>query len=61
MLFTVAFLLFVGIGCWWWGRFSRRVQSKSRRMITLAVALLVVALGARLSFVDFRSLFLPFR
>jgi len=59
MLFTVAFLLFVGIGCWWWGRFSRRVQSKSRRMITLAVALLVVALGARLSFVDFRSLFLP--
>ncbi len=59
MLFTVAFLLFVGMGCWWWGRFSPQAKNKGRRMVTLATALLVVALGARLSFVEFRGLFLP--
>jgi len=57
MLFTVAFLVFVGLGCWWWGRFSVRARNGGRRLATLAVALGIAAIGWRLSFVEFRGLF----
>jgi len=57
MLFTVAFLVFVGLGCWWWGRFSVRATNKGRRLATLAVALGIAAIGGRVSFVEFPSLF----
>jgi thiol:disulfide interchange protein len=59
MLFTVAFLMFVALGCWWWGRFSVRARSKGRRLVTLGVSLALIAGGGRLSFVEFRDLFLP--
>jgi thiol:disulfide interchange protein len=57
MLFTVAFLVFVGLGCWWWGRFSVRARSSGRRLATLVVALGIAAIGWRVSFVDFQGLF----
>lgn len=57
MLFTVAFLVFVGLGCWWWGRFSVRAANKGRRLATLGVAVAIAALGGRISFVEFRGLF----
>lgn len=57
MLFTVAFLVFVGLGCWWWGRFSVRATNKGRRLATLAVAVGIAAIGGRVSLVDFPSLF----
>ena len=57
MLFTVAFLVFVGLGCWWWGRFSVRATNKGRRFATLAVAMGIAAIGGRLSFVEFPGLF----
>ncbi len=58
LLFTVAFLVTVGIGCWWWGRFAPRAASKGRRLLTLLVAFAIAAGGARVSFVEFRGLFL---
>ena len=58
LLFTIAFLVTVAFGCWWWGRFSLRARSKGRRWLTLATALLLIALGARVSFVEFRGIFL---
>lgn len=57
LLFTVGFLLFVAIGCWWWGRFATFDQKLGARLTTLGVALAIVAVGARLSFVDLRKLF----
>ncbi|MFT7464928.1 MAG: suppressor for copper-sensitivity B, partial [Pseudohongiellaceae bacterium] len=57
MLFTVSFLVFVAMGCWWWGRFSVRAPSKGRRMATLVVAVSIAALGWRVSFHEFKGLF----
>jgi suppressor for copper-sensitivity B len=57
LLYTVAFLVFVGMGCWWWGRFASFDQKPLARYGTLAVALLFVGVGARASFVDLRGLF----
>lgn len=57
LLFTSAFLLFVALGCWWWGRFATFDQSSARRLATLAVALGIIGLGSWISFGPFRSLF----
>lgn len=57
LLFTVAFLLFVGLGCWWWGRFATFDQKLGARLGTLGAALLIVAVGARLTFVELRGMF----
>lgn len=57
LLFTATFLVFVAIGCWWWGRFATFDQSVAKRYATLVFAVLIVAGGARISFADFRGLF----
>jgi thiol:disulfide interchange protein len=57
LLFTVAFLLFVGIACWVWGRYATFDQKLGARLGTLAATLLVLAVGARLTFVDLRGMF----
>jgi suppressor for copper-sensitivity B len=57
LLFTVAFLLFVALGCWWWGKFATFDQTPGKRLGTLVASVAIVALGARLSFVDFKGLF----
>lgn len=56
ILYTVTFLIFVGLGCWWWGHFATFDQSRPKHLATLGVALLIVALGARVSFVDLPGL-----
>ncbi|MEQ8763829.1 MAG: protein-disulfide reductase DsbD family protein [Planctomycetota bacterium] len=50
LLFTIAFLIFVGIGCWVWGHFARPEQPRSRHLATFVIALLVVAAGGHVSF-----------
>ena len=57
LLFTVAFLVFVALGCWWYGRFATFDKTKSKRMAHLLAALLIVAGGARLAFGSFRGMF----
>ncbi|MFT5048716.1 MAG: thiol:disulfide interchange protein [Chlamydiales bacterium] len=57
LLFTIAFLVFVAMGCWWWGRFATYDQSSAQRMGTFGMSILIVALGAQISFKSFRGLF----
>ena len=57
LLYTVAFLIFVAMGCWAWGRYATFDQSRVKRLGTVASVLLIVAVGARLSFVDLRNFF----
>jgi thiol:disulfide interchange protein len=57
LIFTVAFLLFVAIGCWWWGKFATFDQKLGSRLATAGIALGIVGLGARASFVDLKHLF----
>lgn len=59
LLFTSAFLVFVAMGCWWWGRFATFDQSGGQRVATLVVAVGIIALGSWISFGPFRSLFMP--
>jgi thiol:disulfide interchange protein DsbD len=57
LIFTIAFLLFVALGCWWWGKFATFDQKLGARLSTLGVVLAFVLIGARISFVDMRNLF----
>jgi thiol:disulfide interchange protein DsbD len=57
LLFTVMFLLFVGLGCWWYGRFAGYDKSKGKRYAHLVMALALVAGGGRLAFVEIQGLF----
>jgi thiol:disulfide interchange protein len=57
LIYTVAFLLFVALGCWWWGRFATFDQKLGARLSTAGVVLAFVAIGARVSFVDMKHLF----
>jgi thiol:disulfide interchange protein len=56
-VYTVAFLVFVGLACWIWGRFATFDQSRLRRLGTVATVLLVLSLGAQASFVTLRNFF----
>ena len=57
LLFTCTFLVFVAIGCWWYGRKATFDKTKAVRYAHMAVALAICALGARIAFVDFKGLF----
>lgn len=57
LLFTIAFLLFVALGCWWWGKFATFDQKPGARMTTLFASFAIVGVGARVSFVDLKGLF----
>lgn len=57
LLFVVAFLVAVALGCWWYGRFATFDKTRGRRLAHLGIALAIVAGGARLAFVDFHGLF----
>lgn len=56
-VFTVAFLVFVGLACWIWGRYATFDQSRLRRLGTVATVLFVLSLGAQASFVTLRNFF----
>ncbi len=57
LLYTAAFLVFVALGCWWWGRFANLGQSRAKRTSVLVFSLLLVIGGYRLSFHEFKGLF----
>ncbi len=57
LLYTAAFLVFVGIGCWWYGRFATFDKSSAGRLVHLAIGLAIAGLGARVAFVEFQGLF----
>ncbi len=59
LLFTVGFLVFVALGCWWYGRFATFDKPRARRLAHVAAALLIVAGGARFAFGTFRGFFAP--
>jgi suppressor for copper-sensitivity B len=57
LLYTAAFLVFVALGCWVWGRFATLGQSLLKRNGILVLAFLVVIGGYRVSFHWFKGLF----
>jgi thiol:disulfide interchange protein DsbD len=57
LLFTAAFLVFVALGCWWWGRFAKLDQSAPVRFAHLLIAFAITGLGARVAYADFQGLF----
>jgi suppressor for copper-sensitivity B len=57
LLYTVAFLLFVALACWWYGRYATFDKQPAQRWAHLGLAALIAAGGARLSFVEFRGLY----
>lgn len=59
LLYTVTLLMFIGMACWWYGRFASFDKSFGRRMAHLGVGFAIVLGGARFSFVEFRGFFEP--
>ena len=55
MLFTVAMMLFVALGCWWWGKFATFEQTSFQRARTLVVALAIAGAGTWFVFGPLRS------
>jgi thiol:disulfide interchange protein DsbD len=56
-VFTVSFLVFVGLACWLWGRYATFDQTAIKRLGTLVSTLGVLVVGAWLSFVTMREFF----
>jgi suppressor for copper-sensitivity B len=59
LLFINAFLVFVGIACWYWGRFAKFGQKPVKRWATVAATIVIVAIGAQLSLGTMQSAFAP--
>jgi len=59
LLFANAFLVFVAVGCWYWGRFATLKQTRTKRWVTLGAAVAIVAIGAQLSFGTLRGAYAP--
>ncbi len=57
LLYTMGFLVFVGMACWVWGRYATFGQSGVKRLGTALTALLILGVGARASFVDLHGFF----
>jgi suppressor for copper-sensitivity B len=56
-VFTMAFLVFVGLACWIWGRYATFDQTALKRAGTLATTAGVIALGGWFSFGTLREFF----
>lgn len=56
LVYVSALLVFIGLGCWFWGRFARPGQKTFRRMAVLAVTIFIFAGGAYFSFVPLKSI-----
>lgn len=59
LLLTVILLVFVALGAWIWGRFSLQPRTAVGRTMVLAGALLIVGIGAYLSFHTLRDVLQP--
>ena len=57
LLYTAAFLVFVALGCWIWGRWASFDQSRLARLGTLAATLATIGLGASFSFRTLRAFY----
>jgi suppressor for copper-sensitivity B len=57
LLYTASFLVFIALGCWWYGRFATFDKTFGRRMLHLGVAGVMVFGGARWSYVEFQGFF----
>lgn len=57
LIYTVAFLVFIAMACWIWGRYATFEQNLRQRLGTVVIALAVIAVGARLSFIDLHDFF----
>jgi thiol:disulfide interchange protein len=59
LLFVNAFLVFVGIAAWYWGRYAKFGQKPVKRWATVVVTVAIVALGAQLSLGTMQGAFAP--
>ena len=59
LLFTNAFLVFVAVACWYWGRFAKFGQKPVKRWATVVVTVAILGLGAQLSFGTMQGAFAP--
>jgi len=59
LLFTNALLVFVGIACWYWGRFAKFGQKPVKRLATVVATVAILAIGAQLSFGTMQNAFAP--
>lgn len=55
LLFTVAMMVFVALGCWWWGKFASFEQTTLQRLRTLAAALVIAGAGTWFVFGPLKS------
>ncbi|MCE9593685.1 MAG: thioredoxin family protein [Planctomycetes bacterium] len=59
LLLTATLLVFVALGCWWWGNFATFDQTPAKKLATLGFAAAIVAGGAWFSFGTMRAWFSP--
>ena len=57
LLFVNAFLVFVGIAAWCWGRYAKFGQKPVKRWATVGVTVAILAIGAQLSLVTMQDAF----
>jgi cytochrome c biogenesis protein CcdA len=55
LLYTVAMLVFVALGCWWWGKFATFEQTPFQHLRTLVVALALAGGGTYVVFGPVKS------
>lgn len=59
LLYTVAMLVFVALGCWWWGKFATFEQTTLQHLRTLVVALAIAGVGTYFVFGPLKSALNP--
>jgi thiol:disulfide interchange protein len=59
VLFVNAFLVFVGIAAWYWGRYAKFGQKPIKRWATVVVTVAIVVIGAQLSLGTMQDAFAP--
>ncbi len=50
LIYTITMLVFVALGCWWWGKFATFEQTPMQHLRTLVVALALAGGGTYLAF-----------
>jgi thiol:disulfide interchange protein len=50
LIYTAAMLVFIALGCWWWGRFANFEQTPLQHVRTLVFALAIAGGGSYLVF-----------
>jgi thiol:disulfide interchange protein DsbD len=50
LIYTVALMIFVAMGCWWWGKKATFDKSTAQKLVIFATSVAIIALGAWFSF-----------